>query len=235
MTLAERRRALMAQKSGLPPVPSGYVTNGLVFFLDGLQLANANNWTDIVGGKKFTLYNCSVANTDNGIVFDGTTSYGETNGTITNDFANETIEVVASYFPNSSALLFSQPVVNGNVGIGVAFSNASGGGKVAVGIGHDGVRRTCRSATNVTTDQRSKKVLGVNVSRLIIRKTNMTGTYETSWAGYETGITTLGCRCNSTHTMKYTGTIYAVRIYNRILTAAEIEQNQGIDIVRYGI
>ena len=234
-SILRRRRGMMGAQSKLPPIPAGYVTDGLVFFLDGLQLANANNWTDIVGGKKFTLYNCSVANSNNGIVFDGTTSYGETSGAITNDFANETIEVVASYFPNSTALLFSQPVVNGNVGIGIAFSNSSSGGKVAVAIGHDGVKRNGRSATNATSDQRSKKVLGINGSRLIIRKTNMTGTYETTWAGYETGVTTLGCRCNDSRGNKYTGTVYAVRIYNRKLSEAEIGQNQDMDIVRYGI
>ena len=113
--LARRRRALMAKTASGPVIPSGYVTNGLVFFLDALQGINGSTWTDIAGQKAFTLTDC--VNSGNGIVFNGTSSKGVYNGSISSDWNNETIEAAISSSVKTTKDILCQPFQNASVGI----------------------------------------------------------------------------------------------------------------------
>ena len=112
--LARRRRAMMAGKTA-SPIPSGYVTDGLVFFLDALQGFNGNTWTDIAGGKPLSMTDCT--DSGNGIVFNGTSSKGVYDGTITSDWQNETIEAAIDTAQKSTKDVFCQPYQNSRGGI----------------------------------------------------------------------------------------------------------------------
>lgn len=215
-----------AQSGGV--IPDGYVTNGLVFFLDGLQNLSANEWTDIVGGKKFVLYSCTLNNTQSGVVFDGTNSYGECSGTITDDWENETIEAVIDRAAGSTPFVFNQPKIDDKVGISLVFGSLAYS-KNPVGIGVDGASHQQRWSLY------NNKLLGVNNDRCISDKTAMDVSNTDSWSANNVGVTTVGARCNANKTKKLTGTIYAIRIYNRKLSEAEILQNQTADMSRYGI
>ena len=222
-----RRRLMMGQKAS---IPSGYITNGLVFFLDGKQLANATSWTDIVGGKTFSLTNCSVGT--NGIVFDGT-AYGEYNGRITTAWSSETIEIVVNGNTNwNSRALFVQPYMDDSVGISLRMGNG-GGTVVRYAIGCDGVSRAQKTSTNSATRRR----ISINQTNgLVINEAAQSGTSATSYAKNQCGITFLSgwkATPSGNYGGFYTGTIYAVRIYNRALSVDEMKANQAVDNTYY--
>lgn len=233
----ERRRALMMeQEEALPPVPSGYITNGLVFFLDGKQLASSTKWKDIVGGKEFTLIDCTVGT--NGIVFNGTSSRGEYNGYITNNWENETIEVVFYGLESiKTKCLFSQPMVGGNAGIGLRFGDD---GDVRLATGqvaqtHQWFRASIYKSANRISVAATQDITGGVCCH---NGSNVTSNSSSSYAKNETGITCLGCRKTtnpSTFYSPYKGTIHAIRIYNRKLTLAEMQSNQATDLTYYNL
>ena len=207
----------MAKKSFTPSVPSGYITDGLVLFLDAKQYVSDGKWIDCAGGKEFTLYNCTA--TANAVVFDGTAS-GETTGTITTDWANETVEVAMPESLGVTSLcgIINQPLIDGNTGISLVLGAVNSQTRTC-GIATDGTRRTFRR-TSATA-----KRIGVNSDVCV----------NNGSTGFNDGVTTIGCRCNSTRGGKMTGKICAIRIYNRKLTADEIKSNQAKDASYYGI
>ena len=227
---------MLAAAPGVTPVmPSGYVTNGLVFFLDGKQLVSASAWTDIIGGKTFTLHNCSLGT--NGIVFDGSTSYGEYNGAVSSDWANETIEAVITYTGTSADFqkmsLFNQAMINNTLGAGMNFGN-NGNNLIRVCMAADG---TTRVLLQFTFDNTHKpKYISRSSAKLVANGTesNASGG-STSYGANASGKTMLGARRTSGDPVnKFNGTIHAIRIYNKKLTVDEMISNQQTDAVRYG-
>ena len=231
MILANRRRAMMGRVSS-DLVPDGYVKDGLIFFLDGLQLCTASAWTDIVGRKTFTLYNCTRDANEKGIVFDGSSSYGEAPGYISLDFAAETIEAASTGLlpDNTGVAILNQPLVNGDCGV----SLMGGATTTTVPIAYvaDGQTRNYITRTRTVTQH-----ISANKDRVVTNHGNASGngTRSTSYAGYTENVTTLGSRNGASRAYKFNGTIYAVRIYNRLLSQAEMLQNQLADASRYGI
>ncbi len=219
----------------LPPVPTGYITDGLVFFLDGKQLATASKWVDIVGGKVFNLTNCSVGT--NGIVFDGT-AYGICNGKISSDAANETIEIVATNIDTTSITsmtMFSPPVVSGSVGIGLRF----GGGandyvRFATILDGSSQPRQRVAPANITSNMK----MSVESGTIVINGTSCgVSEQDGTYAANNSGNTYLGGRTtDGASVVNYaTCIIHAVRIYNRKLTVAEMQANHIIDTSYYGV
>lgn len=204
-------------------VPSVYVTNGLIFFLDGKQLATASKWTDIVGGKEFSLTNCSI--NGGGVVFDGSSSYGAYNGAISSDWESETIEAAIDTTMANSRDILNQPIP----GISLRLSLTDGNMRVVLRAG-GGKATYCMYPSSVI----SRVVSGIK-GKAVVNKTTYTGyDYVIPTAAVST---TIGARNTSgnTYSAFFPGTIYAIRIYNRQLTEAEMLQNQQADIDRYGI
>lgn len=226
--LIRRREMILSSASPSPIVPSGYVTDGLVFFLDGLQLASASSWTDIVGGKTFSLTGCSMK--PNGVYFDGS-AYGEMPGTITSDWENETIELAFTPddVPKSSTFL-NQPLISGASGISMHIGGIWSGNLIGCTPVLDGVRR------GVVGRFDAVKTSFVAISSNIwvqngIEKTS----YSDSYGANTLGITTLGCRGNASRGTKIRGIVHAIRIYSKHLSLAEILANEQADSARYGI
>lgn len=237
--MMDRRRALMASSGVvLPPVPSGYITNGLVFFLDGKQLATATKWTDIVGGKSFALTDCTL--TANGVVFNGSTSVGVMPGQISTDWENETIEVVFTGADKTTSpdytiytrAILCQPYMNDSVGISCRFGNYD---DVRCAIGLDGVQRAIRHYPKRGDNVTYAHLIGLNTNLLIYNKTSKTASSNTSYSKNTTGDTVLGRSATSVTTGSLNGIIHAVRIYNRKLSQAEIIANQNNDLSYYGL
>ena len=229
-----RRRALMMQAAAAPApvVPSGYVSSGIIFFLDGLQSVSATQWEDIIGGKVFALNNCSINADNNGVVFNGSTSYGVMDGAVTDNFEGETIEIAINQsgtIVNKTA--FCQPYVNQAVGISMRFGyEASNRPRFAMGL--DGVTRNFYY-TDIT---QNKNVISGNADMVIVNGTTLTKTHSTYYSKNTTGKTYVGAHATTGNLTGYfSGTIHAIRIYNRKLTQAEILQNQAADVLRYGL
>ena len=233
--MGRRRALMMADGEILPPVPSGYITDGLVFFLDGKQLATATKWVDIRGGKVFDLTDCSKGT--NGIVFNGSTSYGKCNGAITNDWENETIEVVFDGITNlKTGTIFNQPFMNNKVGIGLRFGD--NGAQIRLATAQDGVRRGFYYANITQTKNRLSCSAAYTGNGLcVLNRSQQTSHVESSYGKNESGSTIIGARTTSGETFmnKYTGTIIAVRIYNRKLSVVEMQANQANDLIYYNL
>ena len=212
-------------------VPSGYVTDGLVFFLDGKRGFSGNTWIDLIGDKVFTLTNCDWH--DNYVIFDGT-AYGEYQGAVSSAWSQETIEIV---FENSATIsaktLFSQPYIGSSVGSSMRFGAISGGkGNVTQRL--DGKEAYHPQVSTLSTNTRHTVSLYNNTA--IVDETTITGKAWTNYNKNQTGITYLGAnRFTSEDSVSslFIGKIYAVRIYNRLLTSEEILANQQNDAVYY--
>lgn len=236
MSLRDRRRTLLGAGPQVA-VPEGYIRNGLVFFLDARQLASPASWTDIVGGKRFSLTNCTLAPNGSGIVFDGT-AYGEYPGPITSNAADETIEVVLSNFTDFRSLktctVLCQPMIDGSLGISCRFGDG-GNYALRIAVCLDGVKH----AIPVWASQLTTPVcISASLSQHVGNKNLLALNDNSSYSANNTGATHLGC-----HKFTAAGrrggllkaTLLAVRIYNRTLSQAERIANQQNDERYYGI
>lgn len=225
--IMRRRRAILQYNNSEIPIPQGYIQDGLIFFLDGKQKLTSSSWEDIVSGKKFNLYNCAL-DQNGGVVFDGLTSYGEYQGAVSSSYSTETIELATSGIINRTAL-FVQPQYTG-----ISMVNESNSGKTML-IMLPPENRTQPNAplgSKIISSwsPRSSNFLAV-ADKVQTSSAGSTIFNPTSTAN----ITTIGSGNNANRTAKFTGTIYAIRIYNRKLTKDEMIQNQMTDITRYGI
>ena len=223
--IMRRRRAILQQNNS--KIPQGYIQDGLIFFLDGKQKLTSSSWEDIVSGKKFNLYNCTVGQ-NGGAVFDGLTSYGECQGPVSSDFSSETIEIVCSGIINNTALLV-QPIDTG-----ISMVNTLNSGKFLL-IMQPNVNRFQPFAPI------GSKIISTYFHSpynfiAVADKVRISGNGATLFNPVsEANITTLGAGNNANRTAKFNGTIYAIRIYNRFLTQDEIMRNQTMDVTRYNI
>jgi hypothetical protein len=207
-------------------VEQTYVTNGLVFHLDGKD-ATTDRWVDRVGGIAFTMSNISLGN-NGGVVFNGS-AYGFNPNTLGFEPATHTIEVVADRTVGSgSVLLFMQ---NGDNLLAFGIGQGTGDGDTDQLITSSGttVERMFR-ASNIL---RGLAVVSVADISAIQNKSSITKDDGGYFGKRSVGGTFIGAR--STNENLFVGTIYQIRIYNRLLSAAEISANQQIDINKYNI
>lgn len=215
-------RELVYSKSGevIPPQPpGGYVTDGLVLHLDGAD-ATTSQWAARIGTATFAMSNVTL-DASGGVVFNGSSSYGNFPNSLGLLFSNCTIETVITYDvnDNSSQMVFA---TNDNGGIAFSFYN--------------GIQLLCSQGTNgvlyYSTVKSGLHTFSVNAMRAYRDKTALNTSSPNQW-GLKNGGCFIGCR--EIGNMQFNGTIYQIRIYNRQLSDAEILANQDIDINRYNI
>ena len=220
MNLLERRRAMM-NATGELYCP--YIKDGLIFWLDGLNLwSDGTQWIDRIGKRVITLNNCSVS--DLGIVF-ASGSYGEYAGQIGEDWKNETIEAACSGTREQNCILFPPSIDGLTTPIGLIQGNSTNG----AGFYCDGSLFR-KPVVNV-----GWKTVSVNRNYAVRNKSSVGFSSQTdSWGKNTSGYTYIGRRVN-TNSYQFLGTIYAIRIYNRQLSIAEMQQNQEVDNQRFNL
>ena len=200
-----------AKKGGM-----GYITDGLVLHLDGIDkgTTDTTKWVDLVGGKVFNLYNCTIGN--NYVQFNGSTSYGLYSGTWS--CPDTTIEVIASSL--SSSIGFAYAERSGMFG---ALTSSYFYFRYATGVNNGAVAKAglCNSA---------------NSSAAVINGVDWTTALMPSNYGGNSsaGVVCLGKRDTTSPNFFY-GKIYAIREYNRKLTVDEMIANQKIDNERFNL
>lgn len=196
-----------------------YISNGLVFHLD-CEDATTSKWIDRKGGIEFAMNNVSIGS-DGGVIFSGS-SYGYYSENLNFPSSSSTIEVVVYPSANAAGVVF--------------FTNAAG--MVAFGLGD---RITTKSGNGnyrstyiwESTGPFRKFTFAVAGNSLAVRdKSHPTASGTDSWFLKNKG-TYIGTRSTSQNFFK--GSIYQIRIYNRVLTEDEILHNQDIDIQKYNI
>ena len=202
-----------------------YIIDGLVFELDGMNKGStADSWTDLIGGLVFT--NNGATSIPNGWMISNSSSNNtlRNSDTINWDRTTSTIEVVYSTETESAQLIFS-PSTSGSITMGL-----SSGSQFAISNESSSSNKVLNSPINI----RGTHTVSLNINCGVIDINNsMTVSSENLY--FESGDYNDIGGMSTSSTNSFNGNIYAIRIYNRLLTEQEMTQNQRVDNVRFGL
>ena len=223
-----------------------YVTDGLIAYWDGIDNtgnghdASATKWTDIVGGYELTMRETTHTTWDtNAISFDGNTAQGLYCDSFWTRPTNATIEIVlkpesnltqgVATFDRSDATVSGSNydarrilLYNDNT---VGFVGKSGNTYSNPLSNHYAERKLVAEYTDFTVDK--ALINGQEV-------TTGSQTHSYTFSGspqIRIGAQTFG----NTGQAPYAGKIYAMRVYNRKLTAEELSKNLSYDNTRFNL
>ncbi len=222
-----------------------YITDGLIHRWDGIQNtanghdSSAATWKDLIGTYDLELVSTSALTWNNdSLSFSGATdSYARSATGNIESAVNKTVEIVLE--PSQSAVqTVAQPFCEGvsttdAIGKVNIFSDntVSTQGKSAV---------TYNTGLSATTAVRS--IVGTFTSTPAVNKVYVNGAEATVSSKthsmkntYNRMIVGASKSSDSNNGYQFTGKIYAIRIYNRNLTAEEIAQNYATDVQRFGL
>ena len=209
------------------PHPNSYIQDGLIFFLDCKDFISGT-WVDKVGNSSFAMNNC-VKDGD-GVKFNGTTSYGTTEDDLSFPSQTYTIEMVVKGEKEVSASSDSQIIFN-----------TKNSGDFSLGFGMAGGNKLYTFQAGTTnhnlgylyTTALGIKRLSVNKDRCIVNGESLAS--STNVGNYSVGAkVVVGANASNTN-WYFKGTIYAIRIYNRLLSESEMKANQMFDLDYYNL
>lgn len=211
-----RRRGVMMQKKSSSV--DNYITDGLVFHLDGSD-AVAGEWVDRIGGLTYSLHG-AYPDGNGGVVFLGEDHcYGNCPEQVNVQYNEGTIEVVANGSGQSRYGIFAQPQTT-KIAFLVFSTNYVSFSQI---VRHKRyyAQTSGMHTLSVSLDRMYKDGVVCNESgQDNFTSPNVRGSYIGN-GGYSA--------------YKYKGTLYQIRIYDRILSAEEVVFNQNIDINKYNI
>ena len=206
---------------GGSPSPAGYIQDGLVFRLDGIDKgATDGTWVDLVDGVVFTNY--SATSLDDGWAFDGSTTYLTSSASNNflgqnEDFTVEVCIVPARIVGKEPVFVFSQSVNNGVLffisGSAVTFLQK-------------------RNTYPITRVAGSPLCVSLNLTLGMINGVNKSKNSGTDF--WENNAPYIGRRVGGNGGY-FQGKIHAIRIYNKRLTEAEMLNNQRLDNTRFNL
>lgn len=207
---------------------NSYIQNGLIIQVDGLSLSGGV-WYDLK--SNITITNHGVAFGTNGAIFNGTSwcDISDFPSPINQStFADYTIEAVytrdADFANNQELLLSSKP--NSIISLGFASTGN-------LGLSTNGNLIT--GYTGILSHLRGIHYVSANNTRALFDGALLTTRGSASFANGV--VNTIGARQKTTAgtiDSPFTGTIHAIRIYNRQLTTDEMAWNYDIDRARFG-
>ena len=200
-----------------------YVTDGLVLHMDGIEKgATANAWTSLVGGHVFTPVG-GVTFNDNNVELDGVDGKLLNHTFITPMIGTGTIELVVE---NEDIIAFT-----------TVFSHIDGAdfSRLAFGMYQGAARWTTKTSSPVYPVTEARTSISANKNNFYVngvaQTSNGTGYVITNASANSY----IGCRYNHGFERFFAGNIHSIRIYNRLLTQAEVFHNLAIDRKRFGI
>ncbi len=211
---------------------SSYVQNGLIAHWDGIEnngtagghVADAAQWKDLVADRAFALNSVTV-NADRMTFAGATTSYGTLSAddtTATFGLAKGgTLEIV--YASSSTA---NQVLLQSSSASGIAFGCWSGTTLIICNASSKTVAFSSGTATNSV----SVLYAAAKSSSAYVNGAAATMGANNSFSGAST-TTVLGKR--TSNSAAFSGSIYAIRLYSRQLTAEEAALNAAIDHYRF--
>lgn len=224
MNLMLRRRLLYAK----PKIDTPYISSGLVFWLDGIDKGEKQGyWTDLVGRIEFELVN--------GVSFSDTSvDFSENNEGLRNDniskrpFTYDDHTIECCFEPNATGntvILLTR--VNNSPVKQVALGYVSGNTLLTCGVGSTG--QTYNFSIQKSTISSAAGVAVQNLQQLSVKGTDYFGGYSSYFS--------IGGRINGSNINQniFTGSIYSIRIYNRLLSYDEMIYNQKVDNIRFNL
>ena len=216
-------------------VPSSYVTNGLIARFDGIDntgsghSSSATTWKDLVGSYDIaTPTNSGGTWASDGLVLDGTQGRDFVASTIWTLPEASTIELVLDQCSPATGVTYAVVAgFNSNVCFTICPENT-------VGF----AQPISKYDTGLTspTDIHHMVALytGTTVSSAYINGTQAALNGGTASMKHPNNKLILGVQDNSAAGYKLVGKIMAIRVYNRQLTASELQQNLETDAERFG-
>lgn len=207
------RRELMLENISVKP----YITNGLVFQLDGADYNDTDKtWASRVGNWTFPMTNTTKSADGLGVYF---------NGNATSILAN-----FSAYRADTCTLEVVYEKTGGNASVW----NSGNGSWIGYRRSGNNVWIATGNKITVCPSAYGKVTHAVESSLSIFNGTILTWTTGSAYYTRGTNSNAYIGRDNNNGT-RMVGTIYQVRIYNRRLTTAEILYNQRQDKNKYGI
>ena len=223
--------------SAFAAVPAGYKTDGLIACWDaidnqgtGTHDATATTWVDLIGGVEFALtgatwkdFSLSLSGSSS-----GGTAIGATFLNYTADDQVRTVEIVAKFpgAPSASQLLL-MGTSSSTIGIG-RLSGASGE-MIAVCGSNSKTLKTCpiNAVTTISYGYSS------GVPQYDHAYHDATAAEQTAngnnWGSSDSNVY-LGKRSSGN---SFKGEIYAIRVYDCLLTAEQVAANRAVDVARF--
>ena len=227
-TLLNRRRYMGG--GGGSYDENSYIQDGLIFQLDGINKgSNQGYWTDLKGGCTFTIPSADAVEVfDNCFKFYESAKMPLASGTLAASGVGKTIEVVAQRinYHSSGESVFSTATVS-----------TSGNILVFIGVGSSAqtlfLQRTktlkCNFGWTTSVDNEKATVIGRFSYNTDVACFNGAEA-EFGTSDYWTS-SSIGVSCGKG---TFYGKVFAIRIYDRHLTLAEMQFNQDIDLKRFG-
>lgn len=210
-----------------------YITDGLVFHLDGQNQGDTpGHWIDRVGGVDFELTNAT--DTQNGVDF--------TLEPFVQGLASENIDIIASQgtiegcitahstFANAIRSILIQGTSSKSL-MTLQYSATSNGFLLANGTTNTGGIDGYVFPDGIPSS--GHVLISANNDRAVINGNQVTGRINTHTVDLTTNECRLGFNASSSIQRTADAKIHSLRIYNRKLTINEMMQNQRIDNAKY--
>lgn len=199
-----------------------YVKDGLIFWLDGLVHGEAS-WTDVIGGVTYTPRNNVSYEWRNGLHFTNPTAmeyFASTSPLVTNAV---TIECAFTSDREQTAV------------IAVCARDENNQGKIAIysdgTFGFPAIGGDNGQTYNLPVG--TKYIAKSGANGFANGESASASSYTHSFTAYHYNV--LGVQSNDLYKYPFGGTIHAIRMYNRVLSASEIARNYALDVIRYGL
>lgn len=208
-------------------VPTEYVSDGLVFQIDGILDQSIIPQPIVamgIEGKPFTEYRGAVArnNANNGWYFDGETCLQAQGNIVPVNYATSTIEIVFKDY-------------NGFTKNNFLFGNGRpDGNNIIAGTNNTYKFVYTPKAMPTYEMQPTTDIVAVSASSTIGMSNGRALTASGSYSFNRFGVVTVGGRPNGASLDLY-GEIYAIRVYDRQLSISEVRNNQRLDMLRFNI
>ena len=217
-----RRRMMIASGGSTPP--TNYVQDGLVLHLDGINKGGTSGrWTSLVGNEYYTLTSNSTVES-NAIHMNGSGAIESTN-TTSIDGTSGTIEVCAEFISSPSSYYVVMYGPSGKLAFIVGKPNSDTPGATFF---------TGTSNNNWSISMGSIYTCSVNSSRCVYNGVSVSTKNSTSWSS-NLSVNKIGGRPPYANAYYANIRIYSIRKYNRLLTEAEMLQNQAVDNIRFNL
>lgn len=229
LTDAERTQVLeyLSAKWNIPLKTQSVVTNGLMMYLDAGNLnsypGSGTTWTDLSGnGRNVTLVNGPTFTTTNGggLVFDGTNDQ-LSSVSLANPNGRLTFQILFNYTAkNAYQNIFDRSLNNPMMWIDASNRFEFNQAALVSSLAYNGQNILATGTFSTATPG-----LQLYINDSLTRTTN---TAQASWPNPFT--VTLFNR-GGLQTLQ--GTVYAIRVYDRVLSQSEIAQNYNFDLQRF--
>lgn len=237
------------------PGPQGYVQDGLIFQLDGIDKGNTEGyWTDLIGNIQYSLQNVYQVNSNN-VHFRATPIYSnnyinqipliyESNGRYYNYTIEFCIDVDQDNKTGDQIIIGWQEKTSEQYPGSLCFNFTNNTILTMAGRQGYSTTKTLQNSTAfpdtmVGSLVASPTIVGSRASnyKLILNQNELSLTTLSNTQFYVTNapMSCIGGRSGNNWNRFFYGKIYAIRVYNRLLTNEEALHNQQLDIQRFGL